>query len=42
MFPNKFSAYGVNFDSRMLDKIFYVVDKSDMSQKLLFYHTSHS
>jgi len=25
------SAYGVNLDSRMLDKIFYVVDKSDIT-----------
>jgi len=25
------SAYGVNLESRMLDKIMYVVGKSDMS-----------
>jgi len=31
MIPNHFSAYGVNLDSRMLDKILYVVDKKDMS-----------
>jgi hypothetical protein len=29
------SAYGVNFDSRMLDKILYVVDKCDLPLKLL-------
>ena len=29
------SAYGVNFDRKMLDKILYVVDKSDMPWKLL-------
>jgi hypothetical protein len=27
MTPNSCSAYGVNLDSRMLDKILYVVDK---------------
>ena len=27
MIPNNFSAYGVNLDSKVLDKILYVVDK---------------
>jgi len=30
MIPINFSAYGVNLDSRMMDKILYVFDKSDM------------
>jgi len=30
-----FSAYGVNFDSRMLDKILYIVDKNDTPQELV-------
>ena len=30
MIPNNISAYGVNLDSRVLDKILYVVDKCDM------------
>jgi hypothetical protein len=30
MIPIISSAYGVNLDSRMLDKILYVVGKSDM------------
>jgi len=30
MIPIISSAYGVNIDSRMLDKILYLVGKSDM------------
>ena len=31
MIPNNFiTAYGINLESRMLDKILYVVGKSDM------------
>jgi hypothetical protein len=37
--PIIFSAYGINLQSRMLDKILYVVGKSDMPLHLLQSHT---
>jgi len=35
MIPITSSAYGVNLDSRMLDKILYAVSNSDMLLQLL-------
>jgi hypothetical protein len=44
MIPNIFSAYGVNLDSRILDKILYVGDKLIClyNYYTLFYHPSYS
>jgi hypothetical protein len=30
--PSNFPAYGVNLDSRMLDKVLYIFDKTDMPE----------
>jgi len=43
MIPKNSSVYGVKLDSRMLDKILYIVGKSDIPYNYynLFYHPSY-